>query len=98
MENARNWVGMDVGEDWNSFVPVIDSVEMPVMSLGRARAWGSSTLCGSLLTADVYCGTAGAEGAVGSLRVREREDEREETTLRTRSRRLLVDVDEANVR
>ena len=29
---------------------------------------------------------------------REREDEREETTLRTRSRKLLVDVDVANGR
>ena len=36
------------------------------------------------------------EGAVGSARVREREDEREETTLRTRSRRLLDDDDGAN--
>lgn len=108
MVNARACVGVcaeDVGEVRNSFVPVIDSTEEARTSpcpllFARLRAGESSALYGSELMLDANCGPDGTEeeDAVGSMREREREDEREETTLRTRSRRLLADLDGANVR
>ena len=55
---------------------------------------------GSELIVDVNCGVGRAaaedEGAAGSMREREREDERDEMTLRTRSRRLLDDDDDVS--
>lgn len=106
--NARACVGVgaeDVGETRGSFVvPVIESVEgSPCMvPLARVGDRGSSTLRGSELMMAANCGAEGVVteevGAVGSARVREREDDREETTLRTRSRRLLDDEDGASGR
>ena len=98
--NARACVGVgtdDVGEVRYSFVPVIDSVDGAMTSAGPlpfARA-KSSTLRGSVLMMGANCGPEGV-GTVGSTRVREREEEREVTALRTRSRRLLDEDDGAN--
>ena len=60
-------------------------------------------MCGSELMVDVNCGVdrAGAaeeEGAAGSMREWEQEDERDETTLRTRLRRLLDNDDDVSGR
>jgi hypothetical protein len=90
----------DIGEVRYSFVPVIDSVEGAMTSAGPfpfARA-KSSTLRGSVLMMVANCGPEGVVGMVGSTRVREREDEREVTALRTRSCRLLDEDDIANLR
>jgi hypothetical protein len=99
--NARACVGVgaeDVGEMRGSVVPLIESVEGSV-PFARVGERGSSTLRGSVLMMAANCGPDGAATEeVGSAREREREDEREETTLRTRSRRLLDDEDGANVR
>lgn len=98
--NARCCVGVgaeEVGETrGSSVVPVIESVEVPFARVGE------STLRGSELMMAANWGAEGVVtdevGAVGSAREREREDEREETTLRTRSRRLLDDDDGASGR
>ena len=102
--NARACVGVgaeDVEELCDSFVPVIESDEGSPCTVPFARIGerGSSTLRGSVLMMAANCGPDGAAAEeVGSAREREREDEREETTLRTRSRRLLDDEDGANGR
>jgi hypothetical protein len=100
---ARLWAEKgteDVGEDWNSAPPIIESAEDTIVrpwSLPfaiRVGVWGSAAGCSSELTATAGFGAIGkgGVGVGGSARfVREREDEREETTLRTRSRRLPVD-------
>jgi hypothetical protein len=101
--NARACVGVgaeDVGEVRYSFVPVMDSVERATTSAGPFpfACAKSSTLHGSVLMMVANCGPEGVVGTVGSTQVREREDEREVTALRTRSCRLLDEDDIANLR
>jgi len=92
----------EVGEVWNSPVPMMDAVVGAGGTMVRPGpplllAWGSATwrVCTPVANADVALGVTGGTVAGGSawfVRVREREEERE-TTLRTRSRRLPVDED-----
>ncbi len=108
MLNGCDSVGVgvaDVGEVWDSFESVMDSDEGATLSpdpwlLVRVGLRMSSTLDGSELIVPANCGPDGVEeeDVVCSTRVREREDEREETTLRTRSRRLLVEDEVFNER
>ncbi len=104
MMNGCDSVGVgvaDVGEVWNSFEPVMDSDEGATLSpdpwlLVRVGLRMSSTLDGSELIVAANCGPDGVEeeDVVGSMRVWEPE----ETTLRTRSRRLPVEDEVFNER
>jgi hypothetical protein len=103
MVNARACMGVgaeDIGEVQYSFVPVMDSVERATTSAGPFpfACAKSSTLHGSVLMMVANCGPEGVVGTVGSTQVREREDEREVTALRTCSCRLLDEDDVANLR
>jgi hypothetical protein len=99
----------EVGEVWNSPVPVMDVVGArgmmvrpgPPLLLGTGGwAWESATRISGLTVAfdDAALGVSGRAGRTGAggsaWFVRVRErDEERETTLRTRSRRLPVDED-----